>query len=313
MIHFGIDLGGTKIEIAALNPEGDVLLRERVPTPQGRYVDTLEAIRALVRETSQTLGCAAWTLGLGVPGSLSPATGLMRNANSTCLNGQPLQQDLERILDHSLSVSNDANCFALSEAVDGAGQNDESVFAVIVGTGTGAGMVVDGKLVGGYNGVAGEWGHNPLPWMDTTEYPGAACWCGQRGCIETFLSGPALVTAYTRQGGERVSRVEEIVARAVQGSAQAENVLLRYEENMAKALAHVINVLDPAVIVLGGGLSNIQRLYENVPRLWGQYVFSDTVKTRLVPPRFGDSSGVRGAAWLGARDLRQRMAKSLAG
>ncbi len=300
MIRLGVDLGGTKIEIIALSESGQERVRQRKPTPQGDYEATLKTIEELVVETERQLDMSNGSLGIGVPGSLSPTTGRMRNANSECLNGMPLQGDLEKLLKRPVVISNDANCFALSEASDGAGKEAGTVFAVIVGTGTGAGLVCEGKVVNGHNGIAGEWGHNPLPWMMAEEYPGRACWCGLKGCIETFLSGAGL-SANLRQ--ETLS-AETMVARAASGDALAEAALAKYARDMAKALAHVINVLDPEVIVLGGGLSNIQRLYTHVPELWGEYIFSDEVRTRLLPPKFGDSSGVRGAAWLGAASAR---------
>ena len=298
MLRLGIDLGGTKIEIIALSEQGDELFRERAATPQGDYEKTLACMSKLVFEAEVVLGVKDCSVGIGVPGSISPTTGLMRNANSTCLNGRPLKQDIEALLGRKVAISNDANCFALSESVDGAGEGASSVFAVIVGTGTGAGYVCHGHVVDGRNGIAGEWGHNQLPWMDVDEYPGRACWCGLKGCIETYLSGAGLAGNYSPS----VLSSEEIVALEMQGNAEAQEALEAYALNMAKALAHVINMLDPDVIVLGGGMSNIQNLYERVPKLWNNYVFSDEVRTRLLPPTFGDSSGVRGAAWLGKHD-----------
>lgn len=303
-ISVGVDLGGTKIEIAALDKSGMILDRQRVATPQGQYEQTLDAVADLVKQVEARLGVIT-TVGIGLPGSLSPQTGLMRNANSVCLNGRSLQQDIEVLLKRAVAISNDANCFALSEATDGAGAGAESVFGVIIGTGTGAGVVVKGQLVNGHNGNAGEWGHNPLPWALADELPGPSCWCGLQGCIETWLSGPGFALDYQtllgREGGNASLTAQEIVRLAAEGDTLAEQALQRYESRLARALAHVINMLDPEVIVLGGGMSNIQRLYESVPRLWGAYVFSDHVSTRLVPPQFGDSSGVRGAAWLGAQ------------
>ncbi|MBI3774924.1 MAG: ROK family protein [Gammaproteobacteria bacterium] len=295
-IRIGIDLGGTKIEIVALDTEGAELYRQRVATPQGDYRGTLAAIVALIFAAEQTLGKQA-SVGIGTPGAISRATGRLKNSNSVCLNGQPLVQDLAALLNRQIRISNDANCFALSEASDGAAAGADVVFGVIVGTGTGAGIVVRGQVLEGPNAIAGEWGHNPLPWPRDDERPGAACYCGQHGCIETFLSGPGIVREHERATGIR-NAVHEIVLRATQGDAACEATLKRYEDRMARALAHVINILDPHVIVLGGGLGNITRLYENVPRLWGKYVFSDCVDTQLVAPKFGDASGVRGAAWL---------------
>ena len=296
MLRFGIDLGGTKIELIALDDVGAELYRKRVATPQGDYRATLNAIAQLIASVEEKLS-ARGSVGIGTPGAISPATGRLKNSNSVCLNGQPLMQDLTMLLDRSVRISNDANCFALSEATDGAAAGADVVFGVIVGTGTGAGIVVRGQVLGGANSIAGEWGHNPLPWPNDSERPGAACYCGRKGCIETFLSGPGITRDHEQVTGMR-SEAQEIVLRAAQGNAACETTLQRYEDRMARALAHVINILDPHVIVLGGGLRNIARLYENVPRLWGKYVFSDRVDTRLVAPKFGAASGVRGAAWL---------------
>ncbi len=295
-MKLGIDLGGTKIEIVALDDEGDELLRRRIPTPQGDYAGTLRAIADLVHQVEAALGQAG-TVGIGTPGAISMATGLLKNSNSVHLNGQPIVQDLEALLQRKLRISNDANCFALSEAMDGAAAGATVVFGVILGTGTGAGIVVNGHVLTGANGIAGEWGHNPLPWPEGAELPGPACYCGQHGCIETFLSGPGMSGDHQRVSGEKLDAAT-IVARAADGDAACELTLQRYENRLARSLAHVINILDPDVIVLGGGMSNIERLYENVPRIWGRHVFSDRVDTRLVRNRFGDSSGVRGAAWL---------------
>ena len=296
-LRLGIDLGGTKIEIIALDKKGETLLQRRVSTPQHDYQATLHAMADLVYLAEAELDQQG-SLGIGVPGSLSPLTGLMRNANSTCLNGQPLKRDIEKLLKRPIVVANDANCFALSEATDGAAKKAVSVFAVIIGTGTGAGIVVDKKILNGPNGIAGEWGHNPLPWPKLDEMPGPQCWCGLNSCIETWLSGPGLARDYYQQAGEEKTAVE-IIAASEAGEKIAEEVMQRYENRMARALAHIINVLDPEVIVLGGGLSNTQRLYNNIPEQWSEYIFSDCVNTKLVPPKYGDSSGVRGAAWLG--------------
>lgn len=294
-MRIGIDLGGTKIEAVALGPGGVELARRRVPTPQGDYVGTVRAVANLVAAVEAETGRRG-RVGVGTPGAISPATGLIKNANSTCLIGQPLDRDLEAALARPVRFANDANCFALSEASDGAAAGADVVFGVILGTGVGGGIVVGGRVLAGPNAIAGEWGHNPLPWADADEQPGPACYCGKPGCIETFLSGPGLATDHAAATGERLD-AEAIVA-AARTDAAAEASLRRYERRLAKALAHVINLLDPDVIVLGGGLSRIDRLYTNVPAVWGEYVFSDTVATRLVPPRHGDSSGVRGAAWL---------------
>lgn len=295
-MRIGIDLGGTKIEGIALSDKGEVLERRRVSTPQGDYEATVTAIVALVEGIEAHLG-EEGSVGVGIPGAISPETDLIKNANSTCLIGRPLHLDLSEALGREIRLANDANCFAISEATDGAAAGVEVVFGVIVGTGTGGGVVVNGHLLIGPNAIAGEWGHNPLPWPRPEELPGPACYCGRQGCIETWLSGPALERDYASDSKEAL-KAAAIVARAEGGDSLAEAALSRYEHRMARALASVINLLDPDVIVLGGGVSNIDRLYRNVPAIWGEYVFSDTVSTRLVPPRHGDSSGVRGAAWL---------------
>jgi fructokinase len=253
-----------------------------------------------VERLEHSLGGGPARVGVGMPGTISPATGLVKNANSTWLNGRALAEDLGRRLPRPLRFANDANCFALSEATDGAGAGARVTFGVIVGTGTGGGVVVDGKVLAGPNGVAGEWGHNPLPWPRADEWPGPACYCGRSGCVETFLSGPGLAQDYERATGRRLPA--NAILEAAAREPEAEAALARYEERMARGLASVINVLDPDVIVLGGGLSNLARLYESVPRLWSRHVFSDRVDTRLRPPLHGDSSGVRGAAWLWAPD-----------
>lgn len=299
-MRIGIDLGGTKIEAIALDVAGNTLIRERIATPQGDYAGTVCAVAGLVQSIEAELGQRG-TVGVGIPGALSPASGLVKNANSTCLIGRPLDRDLGQALGREVRLANDANCFAVSEATDGAAAGAAVVFGVIVGTGTGGGVVVHGRPLAGANAIAGEWGHNPLPWPRAEELPGPACYCGKQGCIETWLSGPGLAAAFERESGERLE-AQGIVARAAAGDTVAEAALQRYEDRMARALASVINILDPEVIVLGGGISNIGRLYTNVPRLWGRYVFSDRVDTRLVPPRHGDSSGVRGAAWLWRRE-----------
>ncbi len=295
-LKIGIDLGGSKIEAAALNADRQVLARRRVATPEGDYDAILAVIVALVRETENALGAKA-SVGVATPGSLAAASGLLRNSNSTCLNGRPFKQDLERALGRSVRIANDANCFALSEAVDGAAAGAGTAFGVILGTGVGGGVVVDRKVLIGANAIAGEWGHNALPSMRDDERPGPQCYCGRWGCIETFLSGPGLAADHQRVNGVAL-RVEEIVERASRGDPACEATLARYEERLARALAGVINLLDPDVIVLGGGLSNLERLYRNVPRLWTSHVFSDVVRTRLLMNLHGDSSGVRGAAWL---------------
>ena len=294
-MKIGIDLGGTKTEIAAFDDAGRELLRRRAPTPSGDYAATLALIHQLVGDAEREIGATA-TVGMATPGAASPATGLMRNSNSTCLNGRPFARDLERVLHRSVRLANDANCFALSESVDGAAAGASIVFGVILGTGVGGGIVINRQVIDGPNAIAGEWGHNPLPWPRDDERPGTACYCGKQGCIETWLSGPGLARDYGGRGGGNDSASDLVARLAHDCGAQA--ALARYEERLARALASVINVLDPEVVVLGGGLSNIERLYVNVPLLWGRYVFSDTVRTRLVRNRHGDSSGVRGAAWL---------------
>ncbi len=295
-IRCGIDLGGTKIAIACLDEYQQTVYERRIDTPQGDYAATVAAIVSLVNTAERQLGVTL-PVGVGTPGAISQHTGHIKNANSTCLNGKPLKQDLEQHLSRPIKMANDANCFALSEATDGAAAGSDVVFGVIVGTGTGAGIVVNGKILSGVNRIAGEWGHNPLPWHNSGELLTKPCYCGKSGCIETFLSGPGLEGDFRRQHGRRLS-CPEIVAQANEGDRDCEAILQEYEQNMAKALAHVINILDPDIIVLGGGMSNIRRLYENVPRYWKDYVFSDQVTTRLSPPKYGDASGVRGAARL---------------
>jgi fructokinase len=319
-MRLGIDLGGTKIEGIVLDGSREVA-RLRLPTPRDDYAATLAAIAGLVAGLEQVAGTAA-SIGLGIPGTISPSTGLVKNANSVWLIGRPLLDDVQRVLGREIRIANDANCFAVSEAADGAGRGCPVVVGVIVGSGTGAGVVVAGQVLTGPHGIAGEWGHNPLPWPAADEWPGPPCYCGKTGCIETFLSGPGLAADFARVTADPVlgtvpaigvgqdlhpvgrprASPEEIVARAEAGDAQAAAALDRYERRMARALASVINVLDPSVIVLGGGMSNVARLYANVPRLLGDYVFAcgpgEQVRTPIVPARHGDASGVRGAAWL---------------
>jgi fructokinase len=296
-MRIGIDLGGTKIEGIVLDDAGKERARVRVATPQGSYQATVEAVAAVVRELEATAG-GRCRIGVGHPGAISPATGLIKNANSTQLNGQPLDRDLKRILGRDeVRLSNDANCFAVSEAADGAGRGSAIVFGVILGTGVGGGIVAWGTPVTGANAIGGEWGHNPLPWPDDDERPGSDCYCGRRGCIETFLSGPALAAAYTARTGRAV-RSEELVPLAAGGDVSARLVLDRWTHQLARACATVINLVDPNVIVLGGGLSRMSHIYTAVPRLWSTWIFSDRVTTRLVPAQYGDASGVRGAAWL---------------
>ncbi len=298
-LRIGIDLGGTKIEGIVLRGEAEVLLRRRIATPARQYAATVEAVAALVRELEQTAGCVGLPVGVGHPGAISPASGRIKNANSTCLNGQPLRQDLEQALGRELRLANDADCLVLSEACDGAAAGSRSAFAAILGTGVGGGLAVEGRLLAGANAIAGEWGHNPLPWLrpDWGEVPGPLCWHGLHGCIETWLSGVGLAADHARLTGERLA-AEAIVARAQAGEPGAAATLARYEDRLARALAHIINLFDPEVIVLGGGVSQVQGLYRRVPQLWGQWVFSDRVATVLRPARHGDSSGVLGAARL---------------
>ena len=295
-IRYGIDLGGTKIELIALDASGAVRHLRRVDTPQGRYRETLDAIIQLVRSADASLASQG-SIGIGTPGAVSRKTGRIKNSNSVCLNGQPLREDLEALLERPVRMANDADCFALSEASDGAAAGLSTVFGVILGTGVGGGLVVGGHLLQGPNAIAGEWGHNPIPWPGPEEWPGASCYCGKTGCIETVLSGSGLSRDYEAMT-QNWLEAPAIVEKAQAGERAADLSLSRYENRLARGLAHVINLVDPDAIVLGGGLSNIQRLYQNVPKRWGQYVFSDQVDTQLLPPLHGDSSGVRGAAWL---------------
>ncbi|HSC99974.1 MAG TPA: ROK family protein [Casimicrobiaceae bacterium] len=300
-MRVGVDVGGTKTEIIAFDPDGRERLRRREPTPRDDYDAMLALVTRLVAEAETACGVAAGSarVGIGTPGSLSRASGLLRGSNSTYMNGMPVKRDLETRLGRSVALANDANCFALSEATDGAGRGANIVFGVILGTGVGGGIVVRGRVLEGRNAIGGEWGHNPLPWPNDEERPGAACFCGQHGCIETWLSGPGLARDYRERSaaGESLS-AEEIVARAARHDAASDGALVRYEDRLARSLAHVVNIVDPDVIVLGGGLSNVDRWYKSVPRLWTRWIFSDRVDTELVRHAHGDSSGVRGAAWL---------------
>jgi fructokinase len=292
--RIGIDLGGTKIEIIVLAPDGTEAYRHRIATPAGGYFPTVDAIAALVRDTEARLGIAA-SVGVGIPGVISPATGLVKNANSTALNGHPFDRDLATRLGRTVRVENDANCFALSEAADGAGVGHRVVFGIILGTGVGAGIVADGRVHRGPHGVAGEWGHNPLPWPKPDEYPGRHCWCGQNGCLETYVAGPALARD---ADGPAAHDASALPARAAAGDESARTALARHADRLARGLAQVINLLDPDAIVLGGGLSNMAHLYTELPRLLPRHVFSDVIATPILKNRHGDSSGVRGAAWL---------------
>lgn len=296
MWRLGVDLGGTKIEVVVLDEAGQEHLRRRVPTPQGDYWGTVETIGEMVETTEAELGFAC-RVGVGMPGAISPATGLIKNANSTCLNGRPLQRDLSRRLGREIRMANDANCLALSEAWDGAAEGAGIVFAVILGTGTGGGIVANGRILTGVNAIAGEWGHNPLPWPGDNERPGPPCYCGRYGCLETFLSGPGITQDHAAHGGEPVS-VSSIIALAAAGDDRARGTLDRHADRLARGLACVINLLDPEIIVFGGGVSNIPDLCDAVGERWEKYVFSDRVDTRLVLAHHGDSSGVRGAARL---------------
>lgn len=300
-MRIGIDLGGTKIEGIAIDGDGVERARLRVAAPSGDYDATVGAVAALVADLETEAGASADGIGVGIPGAVSPATGLIKNANSTWLIGKPLAGDLEAALGRPVRLANDANCFAVSEAIDGAARGAGVVFGVILGTGVGGGLVIGGKAITGLNAIAGEWGHNPLPWPTDDERPGPACYCSKRGCIETFLSGPGLARDFRQAGGDELA-APDVVALAGDGTkagnAMAEAALERYEQRLARALASVINILDPDVIVLGGGLSNVGRLYDSVPRLWSDWVFSERVATPLLANVHGDSSGVRGAAWL---------------
>ncbi|WP_313951566.1 ROK family protein [Accumulibacter sp.] len=299
-LRFGIDLGGSKIELLALDDSGRVLLRQRQPTPQGDYLGTVRAVGDLVKAAERALGQSG-SVGVGMPGAESAVDDTIKNANSTCLIGKPLRTDLQALLQREVRLANDANCFALSEAIDGAGKGAEVVFGVILGTGVGGGIVVRQQALSGANHIAGEWGHNPLPLLEEEVLAPPRCYCGRFGCVETWLSGPALSGDHCRHGGGSLT-AEAICAGAMAGNRACDQTLERYERRLAKALAQVVNILDPDVIVLGGGLSNIERLYHAVPRLWTARVFSDLIRTRLLRNVHGDSSGVRGAAWLWNED-----------
>jgi fructokinase len=294
-LRLGLDLGGTKIAAVVLAADGRGLWEHRVATPRHDYDGTVARIAEIVAAAEAAVG-ARCSVGIGMPGAISPATGLVKNANSTWLNGRPLKVDLERALAREVRLANDANCLAVSEATDGAAAGADVVFGVILGTGTGGGIVVRGQVVTGAHAIAGEWGHNPLPWPDTDELPGPACYCGRFGCLETWLSGPGIAADYRRHGGEALTS-EEIAAR-IADDPLARETMRAWTRRLARGLASIINVLDPDVIVIGGGLSQIASLYTDVPQLWTQWVFSDVVHTRLVPAKYGDASGVRGAAWL---------------
>ena len=298
--RIGVDIGGTKVEAAALDRRGKIVLRRRAPTPRDDYAIALDAVIALVESVEKELG-GRFPVGFGIPGTISPARGVVKNAYNSPFNGQRLDADIAERLGRPIRMMNDANCFALSEAADGAAAGATVVFGVIIGTGCGGGVAIDGKPLEGRNAIAGEWGHNPLPWLKPSDGEPMLCTCGKTGCIETFLSGTGFAARHNALHGTALS-AHDIVASAERGDDDAAASLRRYEDQLARALASVINLLDPEVVVLGGGMSNISGLYDNVPRLWSEWVFSDRVDTRLLPPEFGDSSGVRGAAWLWPED-----------
>lgn len=310
-MRIGIDLGGTKIEGIVLSSGGAEVVRRRVDTPAGHYHETIAAVASLVETLERETGGYA-TIGVGIPGAISLITGRVKNANSTCLIGHSIQQDLAAAVGRPVRVMNDANCFVLSEASDGAASpaffpDAEMIFGIILGTGVGGGLVVRGQALSGRNAIAGEWGHNPLPWPNPDEVPGPTCYCGKSGCIETFLCGPSLIEDYLARGGSAGSTREMVQRAKNQKDDLAESVLLRYEDRLARALAMVVNILDPDVIVIGGGISNVSRLYESLPQRLRHYVFSDSFDTMIVPPKHGDSSGVRGAAWLWSAEEAERL------
>ena len=292
----GIDLGGTKIESIVLDSKGSQVFRKRIPSPQGSYIETVNAITELVLEADKHVH-EITRVGIGIPGALSEQTGLVKNANSTWLIGKPLKSDLEYSLKRRIKIENDANCFTISEAVDGAGAQAQIVFGVILGTGVGGGITINANSLRGINLITGEWGHNPLPWTNERELNQNKCYCGKKGCIETFLSGPAVAKNYYKKTG-KVLNVENILALSEAGDLNAQGIFNEFEIHLAKGLAQIINILDPDIIVIGGGLSNISRLYGNTTDIWHEYIFSDRINTKLVPARHGDTSGVRGAAWL---------------
>jgi fructokinase len=302
-LRIGIDLGGTKIEAAAIDPVGRIQLRRRIATPSGDYDGTIAALAGLVAAIESAIGAKA-SVGVGMPGTIVAETGLVKNSNSTWLNHRPLGRDVEAALGRPVRFANDANCFALSEAIDGAAAGCGTVFGAILGTGVGGGIVIDGHLLVGANAIAGEWGHNPLPAPQPDESPGPSCYCGRSGCIETFLSGPGLAADHRVHTGRDLAG-PQIVEGAAAGDRQCRASLERYAGRLARALAGIINLIDPDAIVLGGGLSACAMLYDEVPRRWGRHILSDRIVTRLVPPAHGDSSGVRGAAWLWPPDDRR--------
>lgn len=295
-MRIGIDLGGTKISVIALDDNGSTLFETRVKTPRNDYGGTIAAVRDLA-SLAESSTKQSGTVGIGIPGSISPRTGLVQNANSTWLNGKPFQDDLSKALKHDIRLANDANCFALSEATDGAAQDYNSVFGVILGTGCGGALVLDKKLINGPRNITGEWGHVPLPWMTADEHPGPSCWCGLKGCIETFVSGPAIGMGHKQQTGEGFT-AEQLHERALHGDQKALASMARHSSRLARGLAMITNIYDPEIIVLGGGLSKMSHLYEQLPSLIAPYLFSDDKTIHIVPPVHGDASGVRGAAWL---------------
>jgi fructokinase len=299
-IRTGVDLGGTKIEAAVLDHDGAILVRQRVATPQGDYPGTVEAIASLVERAEAAAGQRAPVLGIGIPGTISPASGLIKNANSVWLIGEALDRDLQARLERPVRITNDANCFALSEAVDGAGAGYRVVFGIILGTGCGSGLVVNQQVISGPNAITGEWGHNPLPWPRPDELPGPECYCGQRGCLEVWISGTGMGLDYRRALADpsATATSRDVIRLAREGDAIAVQCTDDYMDRLARALASIINIIDPDAIVVGGGMSNVAEIYQRVPQLWGRYVFSDRVDTPLLQARHGDSSGVRGAAWL---------------
>jgi len=296
-IKLGIDLGGTKIELIALNTKNNkILYRKRVLTPQNNYQDTLNAIATLILEAESKLNLNC-QVGIGIPGSISPKTGMVRNANSVWLNGMPLSRDLNKILKKNIVIENDANCFAISEAMDGAGKAYSKVFGVILGTGVGSGIVIDKKVINGANGISGEWGHNPLPWQEENEIKTRNCWCGKYNCIEKFISGPAIEKEFEDLFGKKMP-LKNIVKNCTKNNSNCNFILNILINRIARCFASIINVLDPDVIIIGGGLSNIEQIYIEVPKIWNQWIFSDKISTKVKKAIYGDSSGVRGAAWL---------------
>ena len=296
-IKLGIDLGGTKIELIALNTKNNkILYKKRVLTPQNNYQDTLNAIATLILEAESKLNLNC-QVGIGIPGSISPKTGMVRNANSVWLNGMPLSRDLNKILKKNIVIENDANCFAISEAMDGAGKAYSKVFGVILGTGVGSGIVIDKKVINGANGISGEWGHNPLPWQEENEIKKRNCWCGKYNCIEKFISGPAIEKEFEDLFGKKMP-LKNIVKNCTKNNSNCNFILNILINRIARCFASIINVLDPDVIIIGGGLSNIEQIYIEVPKIWNQWIFSDKISTKVKKAMYGDSSGVRGAAWL---------------